>query len=1090
MEFPFRSPLRALEDARYRAQRSHFRLFAFLLATAEDQTVLRTLFGAMEDIHFMTGEDVLVICPGTKDRINPQAEPRSRSERFAQLSQDSVSATYRGDLNRFISDQTRESYALARALRIPFDRLPAIVFLNELKKNAQSATWTITQPEELVQDFRRLLAQVRGRIELEQDFERANAIVASWRERGPTVQGELETTRRRLEAASAALELHKARLLRPFPRSDTFMNSLHKLAEEVRLDRSRCRNPSRLLQQACADLRAGRPVSRLLPALTKHSAHFERTYKTRNKLLSEPTMEALNGLIRVAREEDLTAEETALKGVQSEASRLRSLRSSISFLENEVEEARAARDQVPMLRSSLAGQAPLIEALARAVGSRVGNTQLPPAEELKNQAGKQGRRGMHGQANAPKPTILASGEASMDPTDTNSGIRRKADVAIVTIKEEEFEAALAAFAFSNQRIELLSRGYCIGSVPMMNGQGTVDVAITRCPSQGNGVSQDVARDLLADLDPAWVLVVGIAGATPSSEICLGDVALAGRVLDFSVEAVKRSGSEFALSEVPVHFMADNLLTVRAAWEPQLGDWCGTLPDYPGVEIRDDRVAGSDAWQADVREALERWLGRAVARPRARVVTIGSSDRLIKNDELLAVVLRVARQIRAVEMESAGVHIAARGRGEHRRAYPVLSVRGISDVVGFKRDEDWTLYACSAAAAYAAALVRSGVLHRGTPQGQVEQAGTENREKPSDSPSARGSAQLLSAMEDGIPLRIEEEVIECLKHVASGGTLLDDTKANLLHLLRQPGQVQELSAPIVEVFTLLEDQGRRQEFLDLWGSSAEHHVRLHAALADYFRRVPSAFLYLLAALRPERQQLPSHLARGVLELFVVMLNQESEAGGRRLDSAELSSIAEAAAAMKEAEPNTANWVYYRIRKKNLVDMGSGPSDQVTDPAAVLAPTCVALVPGYSEHFTRLSAAIRSTSWRNCRIVEEDAIRAEFALMRLFRESTEERVVVFVDLTERDPSTALELIQKLRQAGRGRKLKPIFILYHDPVKFSSVVCDLDPGIQRRLKSTYKTLSATASEAELPAQLETLWGWTSEEWSARPHSSSVDV
>lgn len=81
--------------------------------------------------------------------------------------------------------------------------------------------------------------------------------------------------------------------------------------------------------------------------------------------------------------------------------------------------------------------------------------------------------------------------------------------------------------------------------------------------------------------------------------------------------------------------------------------------------------------------------------------IASSDRLIKADETLAVWLKLARQVVAVEMESAGIYKAT-----HEREVPFLAIRGISDVVGFRRDHEWTPYACETAAAFAQAFLRT------------------------------------------------------------------------------------------------------------------------------------------------------------------------------------------------------------------------------------------------------------------------------------------------------------------------------------------------------------------------------------------------
>jgi hypothetical protein len=59
----------------------------------------------------------------------------------------------------------------------------------------------------------------------------------------------------------------------------------------------------------------------------------------------------------------------------------------------------------------------------------------------------------------------------------------------------------------------------------------------------------------------------------------------------------------------------------------------------------------------------------------------------------------AQQSLAVEMEFTGVHKAA-----SRRGVPVLAIRGISEILGFRRSPGWTSYACHAAAAFARAFV--------------------------------------------------------------------------------------------------------------------------------------------------------------------------------------------------------------------------------------------------------------------------------------------------------------------------------------------------------------------------------------------------
>jgi hypothetical protein len=84
--------------------------------------------------------------------------------------------------------------------------------------------------------------------------------------------------------------------------------------------------------------------------------------------------------------------------------------------------------------------------------------------------------------------------------------------------------------------------------------------------------------------------------------------------------------------------------------------------------------------------------------------------LVKDAELLARWQDSARQVVHVETELSGVYEAARTLG--RENYPILAVRGLSDIVGFTRDPEWTAYACQTAAAYTVAVLRSGLIDFG------------------------------------------------------------------------------------------------------------------------------------------------------------------------------------------------------------------------------------------------------------------------------------------------------------------------------------------------------------------------------------------
>ena len=121
---------------------------------------------------------------------------------------------------------------------------------------------------------------------------------------------------------------------------------------------------------------------------------------------------------------------------------------------------------------------------------------------------------------------------------------------------------------------------------------------------------------------------------------------------------------------------------------------------PPIEIDGGEFYGDEAWQEKARAGLARQAARTV--PIVTAGAVGFSDRLVKDTRLLATfLLKAARQVIAVEMESAGVYRAATGRG-----VPLVAIRGLSDVVGFKRDPAWTAYACHSAAAFMRAFLRT------------------------------------------------------------------------------------------------------------------------------------------------------------------------------------------------------------------------------------------------------------------------------------------------------------------------------------------------------------------------------------------------
>lgn len=276
------------------------------------------------------------------------------------------------------------------------------------------------------------------------------------------------------------------------------------------------------------------------------------------------------------------------------------------------------------------------------------------------------------------------------------------DIGVLTIRDDEFRAVLRTFVRDHGIHKGRYREYTLRTAEA--GQGDrYRLAILRQIEQGNGEAQEAARDLIDDLQPSLLLVVGIAGGLPSDDISLGDVVLSTRVHDFSIEARKfQDETAYNVGGGSIVKAIAAGIANLSARESELSDWCAELPPKPAVNFGSKNLYGPRKWQRAVRQKLQVHYGRdAVERePLFAAGPIASSDRLVKDPRVLFPWITSARGILAIEMESAGVHRATRDRT------PMLSIRSLSDIVGLKRQDAWTKYACASAAAFTRAYLRT------------------------------------------------------------------------------------------------------------------------------------------------------------------------------------------------------------------------------------------------------------------------------------------------------------------------------------------------------------------------------------------------
>jgi nucleoside phosphorylase len=196
--------------------------------------------------------------------------------------------------------------------------------------------------------------------------------------------------------------------------------------------------------------------------------------------------------------------------------------------------------------------------------------------------------------------------------------------------------------------------------------------------------------MIDELDPRWMLLIGIAGSIPDDDYTLGDVILASRVHDFSVSAIVEGSDgttrqDFASGGGPMHPDVQALLANLPALNLFLDEWSApsALPvPRPEVKFGPKNFYGNDSWKKRVRESLKRYFGKGSNRnrPKAFAGSVASSGVLLKDTQTAGVWLSTCRDIKGIEMELAGIYQAA--WGFHK---PVLAIRGISDVVRKNQD---------------------------------------------------------------------------------------------------------------------------------------------------------------------------------------------------------------------------------------------------------------------------------------------------------------------------------------------------------------------------------------------------------------------
>jgi nucleoside phosphorylase len=298
---------------------------------------------------------------------------------------------------------------------------------------------------------------------------------------------------------------------------------------------------------------------------------------------------------------------------------------------------------------------------------------------------------------------------------TIADVRGKIDYAILTIRPDEYRAVLAHFSpLTTVRGSACYYECC--RVTQKTGS-ECGVAIMRMVEQGQGSAHEAARNAIDDLDPQCLVLVGIAGGVPDADFSLGDVLMASRFYDVTVSAEILDGEthmrEWNPTGGPVHPDVEALLGAVVGWKKKLQGWNTRKKiglDKPPCKVPGDigheKFKGSEEYRKKLKKSLDRHfpVNQKARPPLYTVMALMTGNTMVKDPSLAEEWKQLARSYGFIEMEAGAVDRAARRPYGN---YAVLVIRGLSDIVGFTRDDAWTAYACHTAAAFTTALIYSG-----------------------------------------------------------------------------------------------------------------------------------------------------------------------------------------------------------------------------------------------------------------------------------------------------------------------------------------------------------------------------------------------
>jgi len=271
---------------------------------------------------------------------------------------------------------------------------------------------------------------------------------------------------------------------------------------------------------------------------------------------------------------------------------------------------------------------------------------------------------------------------------------RPTRVLVITPTADEYRPLHSALGAKNGAVDLPSEG-----------DSSSSISVAAIGGQGQTAAYACVTRLLNKRHPSLVILSGIAGARFDADVGPFDCIAAVSCVDYSVSERLPKGVNRPTSTPlgPTTPRAEEFTSGLPQWEPHLVSAIESeLARTAAIAPRRDRVRHKDitAQTPALRSAIAVALREHSQRSARRFIAanVCSSNDLHKDADYLHRLIGGDKRLAIVEMEFAGVYRAC-----YQAGVPCLMVRAISDVVGYKKQPEWTSHATFVAAAAVKAL---------------------------------------------------------------------------------------------------------------------------------------------------------------------------------------------------------------------------------------------------------------------------------------------------------------------------------------------------------------------------------------------------